>query len=254
MSASGMLAVDGARLAWSSDGDGRPLVCVHAGVADQRMWDPLARLLGDCLRVIRYDMRGFGRTEYTSAAFAPARDLVALIESLGVGSVQLVGASFGGLIALEAATIEPALVRDLVLLAPLVPGIEPSEELEEFDAAEAAALEEDRLEDAVELNLRMWVDRSTSDQAIRALVADMQERAFRLHQETDPELIETELELEQIRTPATIAVGSSDVPDFVQMAEHLEALLPQARLVRIDGAGHLLALERPEEIAHLILK
>jgi 3-oxoadipate enol-lactonase len=254
MSESGVVAVDRGELAWSSDGDGRPVVCVHAGVADQRMWEPLTALLADCLRVIRYDMRGFGRTKSGPGAFSPARDLLALITALGLDRAQVVGASFGGLVALEAAALAPERVRDLVLLAPLVPGLEPSEELEAFDAAEVAALEAGRVEDAVELNLRMWVDRSDGGQAIRPLVAEMQTQALRLQLETELDLEETPLELERIGVPAKIAVGTADVGDFVLMAEHLASALPASRLERIEGAGHLLALERPEEVVPLILK
>jgi 3-oxoadipate enol-lactonase len=254
MPASGTIAVDGAELAWSSEGDGRPVVCVHAGVADQRMWEPLSSMLSDCLRVIRYDMRGFGLTKSTSGASSPARDLLALLSSLGLDSAQVVGASFGGLVALEAAAIAPERVEDLVLLAPLVPGVEPSEEMQAFWEAEDAALDDGRVEDAVELNLRMWVDRSTDDRGIRALVADMQERAFRLHLQDEPELIETPIELERIEVPTRIAVGGADLGDFVAMAEQLATALPRASLARIDGAGHLLALERPEEVVQLILR
>jgi 3-oxoadipate enol-lactonase len=254
MSTSGMVAVDGAELAWSSDGEGRPVVCVHAGVADQRMWEPLTALLTDCLRMIRYDMRGFGRSRTSPGVSSPGRDLAALLTALDEGRAQLVGASFGGLVALEAAAIAPERVRDLVLLAPFVPSVEPSQEMRAFWEAEDAALEEGRIDDAVELSLRMWVDRSTGDSAIRALVADMQERAFRLQLETESDLEETPLQLERIDAPAIVAYGGADLTDFALMAEHLAAALPNARLERIDGAGHLLALERPEEVAHLILK
>jgi pimeloyl-ACP methyl ester carboxylesterase len=218
------------------------------------MWEPIVPVLAAERTVLRYDSRGFGDSRSAAGTFSPARDLIALLNALGLERVAVVGASFGGLVALEAAALAPPRVSTLVLLAPLAPDVEPSEELNAFGEAEEAALVEGRIEDAVELNLRMWVDRSTDDHSIRALVADMQERAFRLQLETDIELEETELQLELIEAPTTIAVGGADVPDFGRMAEHLADTLPHARLERIDGAGHLLALERPEEVARLILR
>ena len=101
----------------------------------------------------------------------------------------------------------------------------------------------------------MWVDRSSEDPAIRALVADMQRRAYELQLETDAEPeFDEDWELSAITAPATVLVGTADVPDFVGMARGIVDALPQARLHEIAGAGHLLALERPREVAALMLR
>ncbi len=51
-----------ARLACDVDGAGETVVLVHAGIADARMWDPLVARLVDRWRVVRYDLRGYGRS------------------------------------------------------------------------------------------------------------------------------------------------------------------------------------------------
>jgi 3-oxoadipate enol-lactonase len=250
-----VIAVPGGELAWSEDGEGPAAVLVHAGLGDQRMWEDLVPLLSADRRVIRYDMRGFGHSRTEAGAFAPERDLLALIDALELSDVQLVGASFGGLVALAAAATAPERFRALVLLAPLAPEFEASAELSEYWEAEEAAIDDGRIDDAVELNLRMWVDRSSDDPAIRALVAEMQRHAYELQLETDaePEFAE-KWELSAITPPAMVVVGSADVPDFIGMARGLVDALPHATLHEITGAGHLLALERPREVAALMLR
>ena len=90
MKRDGFAQVPGARLAWWTDwtdgsdgaGDGIPLVLVHAGVADARMWEPVVPALGATHRVVRFDMRGFGRSRSGRGAFSPAGDITALLDAL----------------------------------------------------------------------------------------------------------------------------------------------------------------------------
>lgn len=256
MSGAGVAHVQGARLAWWHDGDGPPLVLVHAGVADARMWEPLLPALTGSHRVVRYDMRGFGRTRSAPGAFVPARDLSALLDALAITRAHVVGASFGGLVALELAASEPQRVASLVLLAPALPDIEPSPELLAFARAEEQAVSVGRIDDAVEINVRMWASASTPE--VRALVAEMQRTTFDLQLRERAESAELEPpvteRLSTIRAPTTIAVGDRDVADFRAVAQRLEHELPHARLHAVAGAGHLLALDQPDAVAQLILR
>ena len=256
MSAAGIAEVNGARLAWWSDGDGSALVLVHAGVADARMWEPLLPALTAAHRVVRYDMRGFGRTRSTAGTFVPAADLAGLLDVRGVAQAHVVGASFGGLVALELAATEPARVASLVLLAPALPDIDPSPRLLAFAQAEEQAIAAGRIEDAVEINVRMWAGDSAAD--ARALVAAAQRTAFELQLRERAESAELQPpvseRLSTILVPTTIAIGDGDVSDFTQIAERLRRELPHATVERISEAGHLLALDQPEAVAQLILR
>ncbi len=254
MGDAGFLEVDGGRLAWASDGEGPALLLVHAGVADQRMWDPLVALLAGEQRVVRVDLRGFGRSSSCAGSFSAVADLVALLDLLGVERATVVGASFGGRVALCLAAEAPERVAALVLLAPAIGEHAWSQAVQAFGDAEDAALERGDLDLAVELNLRMWVDGPArapdqSDPGIRALVADMQRTAFELQlaDESDYELGAPELAA--VRAPTLVIVGGRDVPDFAAIAERLARELPGAELHRIPAAGHLLALEQPEIVA-----
>lgn len=255
MSGHGIADVAGARIAWWSEGEGPSLVLVHAGVADARMWEPLLPALAASHQVVRYDMRGFGRTRSMPGTFVPARDLAALLDALGIARAHVVGASFGGLVALELALADPARVASLVLLAPALPDIDPSPQLLAFAQAEERAIAVGRIDDAVEINVKMWAAQSTDD--VRSLVAEMQRTAFDLQLRERAESAELEPpvseRLSAILVPTTIAIGDRDVTDFARVAERLERELPDASQQRIAGAGHLPALDQPAAVAQLIL-
>ena len=82
-------------------GEGPPLVLVHAGICDSRMWDPQWRSLARRHRLVRHDMRGFGRSPMPPGAYSHARDLVAVMDAAGLSDAVVVGASMGGRVALE---------------------------------------------------------------------------------------------------------------------------------------------------------
>ena len=258
MSESGIADVAGARLAWWADGDtaAPPLVLVHAGVADARMWEPLLPALTPSCRVVRYDMRGAGRTRSAAGTYSPARDLAGLLDALGIAQAHIVGASFGGLVALELAATEPARVASLVLLAAALPDTEPSPEMEAFAGAEEAAIAEGRIDDAVAANVETWARDSAPE--VRALVADMQRAALDLQLREGAEEVELDPPVSErlgtIEVPVTVAIGDRDVADFDRVAERLSDELPSASLERIGGAGHLLALDQPAAVAQLVAR
>jgi pimeloyl-ACP methyl ester carboxylesterase len=99
----------------------------------------------------------------------------------------------------------------------------------------------------------MWLDRTNHDPQVRALVADMTRRSLELQLAAEPEPEFPDLDLSTIEIPTTVVIGTGDVSDFQAMAVLLSRGLPDATRHEIDGAGHLLALERPDEIAELIL-
>jgi pimeloyl-ACP methyl ester carboxylesterase len=220
------------------------------------MWEPIVPALAATRRVVRLDMRGYGQSRSGRGPFSPADDFAALLDALEIESAHVVGASFGGLVALEFAVAHPARVASLVLLAAALPDIEPSPDLLGFAEAEEAAITVGKVEDAVEINVRMWASHSTPE--VQALVADMQRDAFVLQlregaesDEPDPPVC---ARLSAIGVPATIAYGDRDVEDFEHISRRLAAELPDATLHEIARAGHLLALDQPEAVTQLILR
>jgi 3-oxoadipate enol-lactonase len=242
-------------------GAGPDVLLLHAGIADSRMWEPLAdRLVAAGYRTIAPDLQGFGRTPLAPGIVSNAGDLVGLLDELGIPEAAVVGASFGGRVALELALRAPERVRALALLGSGLDAFEWSIELETFDAEETAALEREDVEDAVRANVRMWVTRRgrAVDPAVVDLVAAMQRDVFAAQigveaefEDNRPPVAER---LREIAAPALVVVGADDVEDFHGVARRLAAELPAAEpLVTIEAAAHLPALERPAEVADVLV-
>jgi 3-oxoadipate enol-lactonase len=246
-------------------GDGPPVLLVHAGIADLRMWAPVAERLATRHRVVTCDLRGHGGTPLPPGIISNAGDLEALLDELGIERAAVAGASFGGRVALELALRAPGRVTALALLGSSLDDFEASEELAAFAAAEDEAVEAGDVDAAVALNVRTWVERpgirpaEEVDRAVSDLVATMQRDAFEAQLGVDAELEETSPpvaeRLGEIEAPALVVVGEHDLPDFRALGERFAAELPNARpLVTVPGAAHLPALERPDAVAELLLE
>jgi 3-oxoadipate enol-lactonase len=242
-------------LSYDAAGTGDAVLLLHSSAADARMWDPLWPALTERFHAVRPDFRGFGGTPYQAAEpYSDPGDVADLLAALGLRRVAVVGASYGGRVALELATEHPALVSRLVLVNAGC-GLPPTPDLRAFGEQEDRLLESGDVEAAVELNVRTWLGPEAGEDARRRLAA-MQERAFRLQLAADPEpsQLPGRIDLAAVRAPALVVAGGHDLPYFQESARHLAEHLAEAALVELEWAGHLPVLERPEEIAALTLE
>ena len=124
-----MIAVDGGEV-WADDsgGDGPPLVLLHPGVGDSRIWEPVLPALTASYRAIRYDARGYGRSPAPAVEFSLLADLIAVLGYYGLDRAAFAGCSQGGGSALGLVLEQPARVSALVLLCPGIPGFPEPEE------------------------------------------------------------------------------------------------------------------------------
>ena len=119
------IPVPGAQLNAADDGAGDPLILLHAGIADLRSWDAMVPLLADAgFRVVRYDQRGFGRTETDDVEFSNRADLIAVLDALGIDRAALVGNSRGGQVAFDTAIEFPDRVVAVVGVGAGIGGFE----------------------------------------------------------------------------------------------------------------------------------
>lgn len=223
-----------------------PVVLVHAGVCDNRMWDPLDEALGGRLELVRHELRGYGDTPLPeTGSFSHAGDLEAALEQ----PVVLVGASFGGQVCLELAARRPDLVVALVLLDAALPDHEWSQEMLDYAVEEERLLDAGDLDGVAELNASFWAP------AAREQVREMQRRALELQASSEAEDEEPEhIELSTVSAPTLVCWGELDHEDFRLIGERLAEELPNAAVAVIEGAGHLPALEQPEATAHVLLR
>ena len=245
-------------------GDGPAVVLIHEGICDSRMWDPQWETFRPSHRVLRYDMRGFGRSPIGPGSYSNAGDLLDLLEQQNVRKASLVGVSMGGRVALEVAIARPELVEALVLVGAGLPGHEWSAAMKAADEAEMAALTGGDLDAAVEVILRTWVDGPRRrpdevDSEVRARVAEMQKRAYELQipvwetAEEEPLVVDLAERIGEVGAPTLVLVGEEDVPDMHEIADRLERELPNARRASIAETAHVPSLERPREFDQLVL-
>ncbi|MGZ4448259.1 MAG: alpha/beta fold hydrolase [Nocardioides sp.] len=235
------------------EGSGPVVVLLHAGVADLRMWDTQVAELVPGHRVVRPDLRGYGHTPLEpGASYADARDVVNLLDDLGVERFALVGASYGGWVALQVATAAADRLERLVLLDALAEVVAPDEELRSFWREEGGLVEAGDLDAATDLNVATFLGPDAPDDS-RDLLWRMQRGVLGLQQaagETEPG--ELPVDLDALTAPATVVVGLRDLAFFVATGRGLVERLPHAELVELPWAGHLPSLERPLETAHLV--
>lgn len=112
----GFAEVNGAKLYYEVAGEGHALVFTHAGVADNRMWDDQFETFANDYRVIRWDMRGFGKSEPVAGEFTFRDDLYALLKFLKVDKAYVVGCSMGGGASMDLTLEHPELVDALVMV------------------------------------------------------------------------------------------------------------------------------------------
>ena len=236
-----------------TEGSGPTVVLLHAGVADLRMWDTQAEELHIDHTVVRCDLRGYGKTPLEPGSdHCDAEDVLALLDHLAVDSFALVGASYGGYVALQVASAVPDRVERLVLLDTPAEVATPDERLRDFWSREGALLEAGDLDGATDLNVATWLgDEAAEDH--RDLLWRMQRNAFDVQAKAgDVEGRELPVDPARITAPTTVVVGAHDLPFFRDTARILAERLPRAELVELPWAAHLPSLERPFETAHLV--
>lgn len=244
-------------------GEGPPVVLIHAGIADSRMWEPQLKSFPQSHTVVRLDLPGFGRSLYESDLISFRGSVREALDAAGIECAALVGVSFGGRTALEFTLDFPERVPALVLVGSGIDDHEWSDEVEAFGAEEEAALERGDLDAAVRANLELWLAgprRSIDDidPALRDLVAEMQVQAFRntKGQENvradrlDPPASQR---LGEIAVPTLVLTGDEDVADIHQIADRLVREIGGAERATIADVAHLPNLEQPEEFDRIVL-
>jgi 3-oxoadipate enol-lactonase len=261
-STTGFLDVPGASLYYECAGQGHPLLLIHAGIADSRMWDEQFPVFAQRYRVIRYDVRGFGQTRLEPGTFANHEDVRMLLNALGAQKAHIIGVSFGSAIALDFTLAHPDVVASLVMVSPGASGVEPSERIRQFIRDENALVEQGDIEGATELNMRLWVDGihrrpEQVNATVRQRVYDMQYHAFTIpmpdgveEEELHPPAITC---LSEVRAPTLIIVGDLDLPEKLQLAAQLASDIPGARQHIIAGAAHMPSMEQPEAFKRVVL-
>jgi pimeloyl-ACP methyl ester carboxylesterase len=250
---------DGARIWWTSEGEGEPVVLVMGLAYPSDMWFRVAPALAERYRVIRLDNRGAGRTgdvpgaPYTVETMAA--DVLAVLAAAGEESAHVVALSMGGLMAQEIALTAPQRVRSLVL-ACTHPGVAHAV----FDPQAVALLTtrgtldaREAAEASVPFNYAPGTprERMEEDWAVRLPLACT--RAGYLAQATGTATWAGLHRLPSLRVPTLVVHGELDRLVPPENGRRIAAAIPGAELAIVAGANHLLFTDQPEQTRQLLL-
>ncbi len=262
----GFAQVNGTQLYYEMLGEGHPLVLIHGGYMDRRMWDDQFHAFAKHYRVIRYDVRGFGKSELPPVLYADRQDLSDLLKHLGVENTYLLGLSLGGIIAIDFTLEHPSMVDALILVGSPVPGfpielLYTEEQLEQqrsrYAPFEKAKQERDRLAMVDALMQDPTLVPSPNYPAARQRVRNnLSEYSFAWVLDPAPK---QNLEppaysrLTEIQVPTLIMLGAEDDPRLFKDADKLERDIVGASRVMIAETHHMPNMEKPEEFNAIVL-
>ena len=250
-SRSGQVAVaNRIRLFYEIHGQGDTLVLIHGGFTDRRVWNQQLDELSRDFTVIRYDLRGFGRSDFPSRPYRPSGDLLALYDELSIGQAALIGLSSGGEVALSFTLAHPDRVTALLLASSPAVGLPVSPEDSALDLTISRAVSSGGVDSGVVTWLRHPGLASLREKPELANQMEflVRENArsfglpFRPFLPEDPPPSER---LGEIRVPSMVVWGDRDTETIQRNSAVTAERIPGARPVIMRGAGHMLNLERP---------
>jgi len=214
-----------------------------------RVWAPLCAKY----HVVRYDRRGYGRSEPSKDPFVPEDDLYKVMRKVHLDHAIIVGNSSGGGLALDFALAHPEMTEALFLIGPVVHGMASSDYFNARGSQNSAPLAHGDLQ----ATAKNWSkdrfliagdDPRARKQLYDALVQSPQNLkvAGELEMRPSPPTV---MRLSQIRVPTLVVVGDADIADVFAYSGAIEAAVPLASLEVWKDTGHLIQIQRPVELA-----
>jgi pimeloyl-ACP methyl ester carboxylesterase/CubicO group peptidase (beta-lactamase class C family) len=252
----GTADIPGARLYYEESGSGVPVIFLHGHSFDRRQWEPQVAAFERCYRVIRYDLRGYGRSSLPKegGAFLHADDLLALMDFLGIERAHLVGLSLGGFVVTDFLALHPQRVLSATMAGGDlfdVPGPdEPwTQEALARRRAEIAALKKAGITSFKQKWLEALVGGGGS---ARESLRHPLWRMIDEWQAWQPLHVEPRLLLGR-GTRRRLALARPAMPVLLIRGDHerldtrITEVLAQAELVTIPDCGHVSNLEQPAQ-------
>jgi len=258
--------VPGGRLYVEAAGAGHPVLLLHGNLGDSRMWDDQMAPVAERYRVIRYDRRGFGRSETEHVEFSERDDAVAVLAHAAPGerSCHVIGQSMGGIVAMDLTIERPEVVTALVQVGSGAGGFEaqlpadvqppPWDEMERLWKAKDWG-------QLAEIETQVWVDGwgqppTRIDPDLRARVHDWILTTYRAeNEEGEPQRLDPPAagRLDEVRAPTLVLVGTVDELGGVINGRRVAEQVEGARLVEFEDVAHMIQLEQPVRFNRVVL-
>lgn len=258
----GVVEVAGGRLYYEIAGAGEPVVLVHGNFGDRRHWDDQFSAFASRYRVLRYDVRGFGKSSLPveGVAYADHEDLAELLKHLDIPSAHVVGFSMGSGIAIDFVFAYPSMSKSLVSVGPWVFGYSSPTANDLFqDLAEVTSVLEDQgVPAAVDYSMTQTFFNETirdplTQNRVRAIMNDFPFWSF-THENPGRRLKPRAVErTDRIDIPTLIVTAEHDVPVCLEIADFLEQTVPGSKKAILSRTGHFMMMEKPNEFNRILL-
>jgi pimeloyl-ACP methyl ester carboxylesterase len=266
---SGYAEVNGTRLYYETAGTGTPIVLIHGSFGDRRHWDFQFREFAKKYKVIRYDVRGYGKSALPNAdiAYTDSEDLSLLMDFLKVNKAHICGLSMGSIIAIDFVLSHANRCISLIVIGPRVAGDGAPEyrtlNPDSINTSISEIVEIVKKRGAKEGTDSLWTGNNPLSKAVRShrtleallkmgyeyswwryLYANKRSQAF-------PMAIK---KLNEIKTPTLVVTAEYDLALCKNVAKIIVDEVPGAKLVSILGAGHIMNMDKPEKLNEIIFR
>ena len=249
--------VNGTRLYYEMAGQGPAVILVHGGLVDSRMWDDQMNDFSKQCKVVRYDLRGFGKSADASESFSHIEDLRALLEFLKIERATIVGLSLGGIVAADFTLEYPERVDRLVFVGSGLRGDKQPPAKDQISAWEAALRgdAETFIKITMQSDLYNGVRPGTvTHTRLRQMLVDNFKAVSTFRpgflKYPEPNTIER---LGSINAPTLVVIGSRDAQTLKNIGLTLATKIPHARKVIINGASHHPPVEKSGQFNKAVL-
>lgn len=260
---SGFVGVGDASLYYELAGEGQPIVLIHAGVADSRQWSNEFAYFAQDFRVLRYDLRGYGKSSPVEGEFSHMGDLIALLDHHGFNEpLVLIGCSMGGSLAMDFALAHPSRVKAVVMVGSGPSGLHLDVPAHPKETEAEEAYKAGELDLVAELETQIFFDgmgrtAQQVNQDMRKLALEMNRLALshdakklgkRLPNADTP----AAERLGGLTVPVLTIVGEHDEPYSQAAADYIVENTPSARKAILEDAAHLANMDHPDQFQSIV--
>lgn len=251
--ASGYLDAGGAKIYYETRGSGPAIVLLHDGLLHAVSWDEVWPSVAARFQVIRYDRRGYGRSEPATRPFSSTTDLLRLLTHLKVSHAVIVGSSAGGALAIDFALEHPDMVDGLFLVGPVLHGLD-------YTAGFRARANRNN-EPMGRGDVKTWARNWAQDRFLIAGANETKRQKIYEHLVANAEklkgydaTLEEKLSppaserLHEIKVPAVILRGDADIADVHRHADAISAGIRGSEQIVVKQAGHLIQVEKADDV------
>ena len=251
----GFAQVNGTKLYYKVAGSGEPLVLVHGNFGDCRHWDFNFGQLAKKFKVVRYDVRGYGKSDSSpkGCEYRDHDDLKALLNFLEISNAHIAGFSMGSAIIFNFALEYPEMCKSLIAVGPWVSGYSPPSVHEFYrDFGQLSSIIEQGGTDAAAekfIELPLFKMHRSSEEVKNYVIQIAKNYSFLHFSGEGPTRIEPDAAnmLNQINVPVLIITSEYDINSCLEMADLLEEKIAVTKTIKIPGSTHFMMMEKPEE-------